>query len=594
MQFLFTSFLDRHNRQLPDKTGPQLLFYLAFIHRFCEQYRIPFDKKWNLEGLLPRLFQPHVNLELLDAAQTLDAAMPWSTLQHDTDLCHAIYNLNQQLARSHCASPSWILKQMDLLFQAESSTAFSITPPSIRNLIAVLAAQHPTKTIFDICSGTFSLGFQVWQEMGSIPEITCIGEELNHYACAFSKVLLFLCGVSSFSIRERNVLDSSANEKHTEKGPSVYVADFPLSGNRVVPSPASVKRLDNGRPSIYADWFMIHQIFERMEANDRAFLLVTKGTLVRQHETFLRRQLLAQDWLDAVIHIPGGLSPSHPLPMELLICQKQRATYRQKAVFFADLHPHVVVNASRMTELSEEGIQIISNLYHHFYGETELARIVPTEEIQQHDHSLYPPVYLTKHPVSNHLLRLGDLATVIRGIQNTSVLPEQGEEYLLNIRDLQQGEICYQEAARTQILRSDWIQRYRIQEDDIILTCKGATLKLAIVLPNPPPAYISGNLTLIRTDPNRYPPYLLYEYLKSEQGLKALELIQTGTTIRVLGSKNLEDLLIPQYDIPSANTVGKELKYAAHQYHTALTELQQTYQARKEILWKQLQKGENL
>ena len=53
--------------------------------------------------------------------------------------------------------------------------------------------------------------------------------------------------------------------------------------------------------------------------------------------------------------------------------------------------------------------------------------------------------------------------------------------------------------------------KYKIREDDIIITSKGASVKIAIVPPDPPNAYICSNLTIVRVNPDMYSPYIVYE-----------------------------------------------------------------------------------
>lgn len=248
----------------------------------------------------------------------------------------------------------------------------------------------------------------------------------------------------------------------------------------------------------------------------------------------------------------------------------------------------------RTRTLSQEGIEALGGAFRRFHGEASLSKIVPVREIQQGEYSLYPPAYLTASQTFMAETCLKDVATVTRGLQLSKdhFAVQDGPRYLLNIRDLQDGEIHYETAERLEVNNSLWDEKYRIREDDIILTSKGTALKIAIVPPDPPAAYISGNLTLLRVKPGRYSPYVLYEYLASEAGRRALGLIQTGTTIRVLGSGNLGQLKIPAYDQVLATETGLALKRAALQYRRDLIDLHENYHDQKKVLLSQLNQGE--
>ncbi|MBP3480362.1 MAG: N-6 DNA methylase, partial [Clostridia bacterium] len=497
--------------------------------------------------------------------------------------------------RKNCATPLWLRRQAEILLNFEAASVCAVTPRSVRALIAVLAAQRKAREITDICCGTFSLGIQVWNEMGSNPEIACFGEEMNSYLCAFSRLFLFLCDIPRFSVSEQNIMNVFKAENDEKKEARVYVADFPLIGSRTIPTPPEIRFIsDDAKSSIYADWFMIQQTLERMNDADRAFLLVTKGALVRKNEYFLRKHLIENDWLDAVIHIPSGIYPQHNLPMELLVCEKKRNSKRREKVLFAELGSFAERDSQRICKLSDEGIIRIADLYRQFRGEGRWAKTVDAESIRKNAYSLYPPIYLTGYRRSDEKLKLGEVAEVIRGLQNVSDLPSHGQRYLLNVRNIQNGVIRYEGADEIEVRKSEWEQKYRIREDDLIITCKGAVLKIAVVPPDPPPAYISGNLTIIRVKPDKYPPYLLYEYLISERGRQALELIQTGTTIRVLGSRNLEQLTVERYDNGFAAEIGAGLKAVFIEYRQSLSEAEKTYKSRKEKILNQIKEKEGV
>lgn len=594
MFFDLISFLNDNYLQFPGETGQQLMLYIAFVQRFCYTCKVALPSEFQLEGLLPSLFKNVPGYAIKEAAVTFDAAMPWSLLQRNNSLSDALQALTINLHRENCATAGWFQQQTDYLFNCENNTV-AATPISIRELIAKLSAPNPPEEIVDICSGTYSLGFHVWNAMKFKQDIACFGEEINSYLCALSRLFLFLCGVpaSSIFISERNVMNVYEENHAISTKSKIYLADFPLTGNRTIPISSDNLLIKSGeKNSLYADWFMMQKILKCMNDQDRAFFLVTKGALVRKNEYFLRKFLIDQDWVDAVIHIPEGFYPGHNLPMELLICQKKRTDRPCKKVLFVNLHSLAVSDEQRRKALSAEGILEILEIFQHFADKDGISKVATEEEIKKNDYSLFPPIYLADAKVLEGKLHLCEIAEITRGLQNTFKTSTSGERYLLNIRDIQNGVICYQDAAQIDMEKPTWEQKYRIREDDIIITCKGATLKIAIVPPDPLPAYISGNLTLIRVNPEKYPPYLLYEYLISKKGQHALELIQTGTTIRILGCKNLEQLAVPQYNTSRVFAIGDSLKLAAIQYRHSLSNIEEKYLIKKESLLQQIEESE--
>ena len=584
MTLNLSSFLTS-NSQFSEESGKRLLLYVSFVQCFCQQYHVSYQQDLQLEGSLPFLFRQIPGYAIKEAAVTFDSAMPWELLQANSQLAVPLSRFHQELIESRCATPAWLLEQLDSLFELDN-TLFdsSATPPTLCTLISRLASQRPARQIVDLCCGTYSLGLRIWRALGSSPGVSCLGEDINGYSCAFARLLLFLCGVHDFSISERDITlpRTAPPELNT---PAIFTADFPFTGNRTL----AISK-DEPNSKIYSDWLMIRSLLDRMRPGDRAFVVVTKGALVRQNERELRAELVKNDWLDAVIQLPSGLYPDHNLPLELMVCEKSRPSSRSGRVFFADLSAFAIPGTRRARRLSQSGIDQACRAFSLFAYEEHFSAVVPRERIERGGWSLYPPAYLTQDDLPCRSLRLGDVASVTRGFQLAKRCSQacSAPRYLLNIRDLQDGEILFENAEQVEAASISLEEKYRIREDDIILTSKGSALKIAIVPPNPPAAYLGGNLTRIRVQDTRYPPYLLYEYLISERGQTALNLIQTGTTIRVLGNTNLEELKIPDYDPSIAVRIGAELKYAAIQHRQEKQKLDKEYARKKGALLSQL------
>lgn len=327
-------FLTEHFSQLPEESGQKLLLYTAFVQCFHRRHRLPYEPGGQLEGSLTRLFRMVTGYEVKDAAVTLDAAMPWGLLRANPQLASALDRLGQRIDQSSCATPSWLREQVDELFALDGgASGMTVTPPGVRTLIAELAAQRSAREVVDLCSGTFLLGLQVWEALGADPGISCQGEEINDYLCAVSRLLLFFSGVKTFSVKERNAVSVPRKPEGRGVPPRIFVADFPLAGNRTFPAPPNDPLLKGERINLHVDWLLICSVLNRMGPGDRAFLIVTKGALVRRSERVLREALVDCGWLDAVIQLPAGLYPNHNLPLELLICEKERSADKRGRSF---------------------------------------------------------------------------------------------------------------------------------------------------------------------------------------------------------------------------------------------------------------------
>ena len=99
-----------------------------------------------------------------------------------------------------------------------------------------------------------------------------------------------------------------------------------------------------------------------------------------------------------------------------------------------------------------------------------------------------------------------------------------------------------------------------------------------------PEAFASGNITILRTNREKYDPYVLFEYLNSSQGMLELEKIQSGTTIRILNNTNLKTFQIPVYDKSLMEKIGSRLKRNRKIYFQKLKNLEEDYNKERNIL----------
>ena len=179
------------------------------------------------------------------------------------------------------------------------------------------------------------------------------------------------------------------------------------------------------------------------------------------------------------------------------------------------------------------------------------------------------------------------MAEIVRGAQlskyEEEILSQYPTHYWLNIRNIGNGKIMPDESARIAPKSEKWAEKFSLQEDDIIITSKGTELKICMVPPDFPPAFLCGNLTRIRADKTKIHPYVLYEFLNSQEGRISLESIQTGTTIKVLNNTNLMKMTVPMYE--KGMETGEKLKEIYIQYQKEKARIAEEFEnGRKNML----------
>lgn len=183
---------------------------------------------------------------------------------------------------------------------------------------------------------------------------------------------------------------------------------------------------------------------------------------------------------------------------------------------------------------------------------------------------------------------LGEIAEITRGVNVTKKelesLEKDGEYYYLNIRNIDEGDINYEDATRIKPKSWDWLERYSIQPGDILITAKGWETKAALVDNDFKDSFISSNLTRIRVDRSKYNPYILLEFLQSEIGKRMLESIQTGTTITLINNKQLSRMEVPVYPKEMMDEIGRSIKKNQTIYKEKVKEAEQQYEGKRDEL----------
>lgn len=478
-----------------------------------------------------------------------------------------------------------------LLELAEQNGEYGVTPFGVQKLIVRLLGMRKADKLADFCCGSAGLGLALWDKMRiRNPEISFYGEECSQELCDMARLLCYCYDVNEGEIVERDVLaipDSKEIQLY-----DMIVMDVPrgrnVSENYDHRDP---RLLCFNQKNIYSDWIFIEDVLYRLSKNGSAAVIVTTGALIRKNEQSLREQVVANDWLEAVITLPYNLYPKNHTASELLIFNKKKA--RKGEVIFIDISSCCQQTGRNFSTISKEGIDTADGIFHHAEEIQGISAVCNRKQIEDNGYALKPIQYIS-HKEEGKLdsqIVLEEVAQIVRGAQilKKSDVDSEGEAFFLNVKDIQEHRVHYEQADRVSKFSSVCKGKFRICEDDILLTSKGTLIKAAIVTEDPPEAYISGNITRIRVDRAKYDPYVLFEYLISRRGQIALERIQSGTTIRILSNANLQQLKIPDYKLERMKAIGQKLKKNEVTYDRQKKEAEERFRQERGQLLQELE-----
>ena len=170
-------------------------------------------------------------------------------------------------------------------------------------------------------------------------------------------------------------------------------------------------------------------------------------------------------------------------------------------------------------------------------------------------------------------VKLKEVAEVFRGksVLKKDLVP--GDIFVLNISNIEKGEINYQEMD-TIDEEERKIKRYELETDDVVLSCRGTIVKSAVFQKQENTIIASANLIVIRPR-GRMEGGFVKIFFESPIGMAMIKSFQRGTTVMNINYADIMEMEIPLLPL------GKQQEIISH------------YQEELEIYQETIKQGEN-
>ena len=277
------------------------------------------------------------------------------------------------------------------------------TPHKVSELAARLCAPKPGARICDPACGSGGLLIEAAKQVGD-KNFSLSGMEANGGTWALCRMNMFLHGMDSARIEWCNTLT----------GPSLVESNKLMKFDNIVANPPfsldkwgveeaaddRFKRFWRGTPpkskGDYA--FITHMIESAMEKRGRVAVVVPHGVLFRgASEGRIRRKLIEENLLDAVIGLPGNLFPTTSIPVAILIFDRSRekggANEAGRDVLFIDASREYQPGKNQNTLLDEHLDKIIRT-YQKRESIDKYSHSADFAEIEENDFNLNIPRYV--------------------------------------------------------------------------------------------------------------------------------------------------------------------------------------------------------
>jgi len=274
------------------------------------------------------------------------------------------------------------------------------TPPEVSILIAKLLNPQPGERICDPACGSGSLLLKCANEVGD-GNYSLYGQEAINSTWALCMMNMFLHDVNNPRIeRGDTLLEPRLVEKDKLMKFDVVIANPPFSldkwgADQATKESETYNRWSRGvPPKSKADYaFISHMIETTTEGHGRVGVVVPHGVLFRGGaEGKIRKALIEENLLDAVIGLPQNLFFGTGIPAAILVFRRDRG--KRTNVLFIDASREFEQGKNQNKIRVDEELKKIVKTYKARKEVDKYAYVASREEIKENDYNLNIPRYV--------------------------------------------------------------------------------------------------------------------------------------------------------------------------------------------------------
>lgn len=413
--------------------------------------------------------------------------------------------------------------------------------------------------------------------------ISAIGHDVNREAVGIGQLFCFMCGLQNFELQQQDTLQL-LDQENALSSKADYVISHPPMGLKLdceIRTRYGVVKRDA------TIGFVIHAL-DSLKEDGKAVVTVSNSVLFQGATTGeIRRTLIEDDLIEAVITLPGGLFSSTAIPVTMLVLNKKKTVERKKKI--------LIIDASSLGErkrgytiISSGEIDQILNYYTEWKEDNKFSRILDVFEIQKNSFNLLPSSYVqmedaetiigsvqidrSNYEKSISTLPLKQLVGIYRGLNTaSSVETEAVQAKVIQLSDVKDGVLNLNTVENYGIKTTTKSEEAEIQSGDVLITSRGIAMKFAVVpdLRGKGPFYISANFIGLRPLPGVDPHFLL-AFFESPIGESYIRSLRKGASLPILNVKDIQDIPIPKQSATKMAEVGLKYKRVIQDYLQAV------------------------
>jgi type I restriction enzyme M protein len=315
------------------------------------------------------------------------------------------------------------------------------TPGEVVSLLVQLLKPQAGMKVYDPTSGSGGMLVQTRNYLLdnnlNPNDLSLYGQEMNLNTWAISKMNMFLHGVFNADIRKGDTL---REPQHIKDGRLMrfdrVIANPPFSLKKWGKDEAdsdSFGRFPYGTPPKDAgDLAFIQHMIASLNESGKLGVVVPHGVLFRgSSEKLIRKGMLEDDLLEAVIGLPSSLFYGTGIPAALLIINKDKPVERRGKVLFINGELEYQ-EGKNQNKLRDEDIQHVMDVYDAYEDEKRYSKVVEMDEICENDYNLNIRRYADTSPPPEQF----DVKAILRGGVPVSEVEDEYIQETLNGMDV--------------------------------------------------------------------------------------------------------------------------------------------------------------
>ena len=424
--------------------------------------------------------------------------------------------------------------------RGESSTCSQL----IKSVLCLIS-DHEFKNVLDLCSGEgrFLNEFSKEHQNAKL-----YGYEINPSSILICKMRL-LMNDKEICITQLDVLGTSLDKTY-----DLVFANYPIGfyySTKVLEDKNNI--VDYSTKTSRSDWNFIFKAINSTNTDGKTVVIAPAGVLSNLPEKNKRKQIIDKGLLEEIVFLPAGINRYTGVAYVVLVFSQN---IKHESVKFVDVRECILNTKGALKQID---FKEFSNLIKS--SNNEHVKDVTYDEIIKYNYNL--GAFPQEGPAISfeQTIKIKDFANVFTGFQYTSknmveLDPGKGNVSIARIANMNDGDLNYDELISINADEQK-IENYYLKENDIILSSKGTTDKVAIIKDLGDKKIIPyNNLLVIRIIDNKINPVYLYSFLNSVTGKMFLKTVESGSVIKNINKGSLLELEVPYFDIDTQETIA--------------------------------------